>query len=61
MLKIIGHKRSWGQIVKSDKISVFIMHSCWMSSSYGNRLSRPNGTYTLFLANSIFEFIIGDF
>ena len=44
-----GHKPSRGQIVKSQKISVFIMLSCWISSSYGNLLSRPNGTQTLIL------------
>ena len=44
-----GHKQSRGQIVKSQKISVFIMLSCWISSSNGNLLSRPNDTQTLIL------------
>ena len=35
-----------GQIVKSQKISVFIMLSCWISPSNRNLLSRPNGTQT---------------
>ena len=47
MYKKDGHKPSRGQIVKSQKISVFIMLSCWISSSNGNLLSRPNGTQTL--------------
>ena len=59
--KKIGHKPSRGQIVKSQKICVFIMLSCWISSSNGNLLSRPNGTQTLILANSIFDFIIRDY
>ena len=44
MLKKIGHKPSGGQIVKSQKISVFIMLSCWISSSKDNRLKGLNGT-----------------
>ena len=31
-----------GHIVKSQKITIFIMLSCRISSSNGNRLSRPN-------------------
>ena len=33
VLKKIGHEQSGGQIVKSQEISVFIMLSCWISSS----------------------------
>ena len=44
-----GQKPSRGQIVKSQKISVFIMLSCWISPSNGNLLSRPNGTQTVLL------------
>ena len=40
MLKKIGHEPSGGQIVKSQEISVFIMLSCWISSSNGNHLSK---------------------
>ena len=47
--KKIGQKPSRGQIVKSQKFSVFIMLSCWISPGNGNLLSRPNGTQTLFL------------
>ena len=35
---------SGGQIVKSQKISLFIMHFGLISSSNGNHLSRPNRT-----------------
>ena len=42
----IGQKPSRGQIVKSQKSSVFIMLSCWISPSNRNLLSRPNGTQT---------------
>ena len=36
MLNKIGHKPSGGQTVKSHKKSVFIMLSCWISSSNAN-------------------------
>ena len=49
VIKKIGHKPS----EKSQKISDFIMLSCWISSSNGNRLSRPNGIQTLILFNFI--------
>ena len=49
VLKKIGHEQSGGQIVKSQEISVFIMLSCWISSSNWNHLSRPNCTQTLIL------------
>ena len=39
VLKIIGHEQSGGQIAKSQKISVFIMLFCWISSSNLNHLS----------------------
>ena len=39
VLKKIGHEQSGGQIVKSQEISVFIMLSCWISSSNWNHLS----------------------
>ena len=39
--KKIGQKPSRGQIVKSQKISVFIMLSCWISPSNGNLFSIP--------------------
>ena len=47
--KKISHKPSRGQIVKSQKISVFIMLSCWISSSNGNLLCRPNVTQTILI------------
>ena len=40
VLKKIGREASGCQIVKSQKISVFIMLSCWISSNNGNRISR---------------------
>ena len=49
VFKKIGHEPCGGQIVKSQEISVFIMLSCWISSSNGNQLSRPNYTQTLIL------------
>ena len=49
MLKKIVHEPSGGQIVKSQEISIFIMLSCWISSSNRNHLSRPNCTQTLIL------------
>ena len=57
-LKKIGHEPSGGQILKSQKISVFKMLSCWITSSNGNRLSKSNCTQHLLFANSIFKFII---
>ena len=44
-------KPSRGQIVKSQKISVVIMLSCWISPSNGNHLSRPNVTTVKKLLN----------
>ena len=41
MLKKIGREPSGDQIVKSQEISVFIMLSCWISSSNGNQFGRP--------------------
>ena len=49
VLKIIGHEQRWGQIVKSQEISVFIMLICWLSSRNWNHLSRLNCTQTLIL------------
>ena len=49
VLKKIGHEPSGGQIVKSQEISVFIMLSCWISSSNENHFSRPNCTQTLII------------
>ena len=46
VFKKIGHEQSGGQIVKSQEISVFIMLSCWISSSNWIYLSRPNCTQT---------------
>ena len=45
----LASKLCGGQIVKSQEISVFIMLSCWISSSNWNTLSRPNCTQTLIL------------
>ena len=59
-LKKIGHEQSGGQILKSQKISVFKMLSSWITSSNGNRLSTSNCTHHLLFANSIFKFIIHD-
>ena len=47
MLKKMVHELKGGQIVKSQKISVFIMLSCWINSSNGIRLNGPNRTPTL--------------
>ena len=47
--KKIGQTPSRGQIVKPQKISVFIMLSCLISPSNGNLLGRSNGTKTLIL------------
>ena len=55
VLKKIGHEQSGGQIVKSQEISVFIMLSCWISSSNWNHISRLNCTQTSILASSIFD------
>ena len=49
VLKKIGHEQSGGQIVKSQEIRVFIMLSCWISSSNWNTLGRPNCTQILIL------------
>ena len=49
MLKKFGHKPSGGQIVKSHRISVFIMLYSWTSSSNGNHLSRHDGSQLLIL------------
>ena len=45
-VKKIGREPSGSQIVKSHEISVFIMLSCWISSSNENHLSRANCTQT---------------
>ena len=44
VLKKIGHEPSGGQIVKSQETSVLLMLYCWISSSNGNLISRPNCT-----------------
>ena len=44
VLKKIGHEQSGCKIVKTQEISVFIMLSCWISSSNWNHFSRPNCT-----------------
>ena len=49
VLKKISHKPSGGQIVKSHKIRVFKMLSCWITSSNGNHLTSQTGTQTLIL------------
>ena len=49
VLKTIVYEPSGGQIVKSQKISVFKMFVFWINSSNGNRLSRPNCTQTRIL------------
>ena len=49
------HKPSGCQIVKSQKISIFIMLFCWISSSNRNCLSRQNGAHTLILCK---EFVL---
>ena len=46
-------KPSGGQIVKSLEVSVFIVLSCLIISSNGNRPSRPNDTQTLIFFNFI--------
>ena len=61
MLKKIGHEPSGGQIVKSQKISVFIMLSCWISSSNGLVSVNQNVPRPLLFANFIFKFIIRDY
>ena len=57
MLKKIGHEPSGGQIVKSQEISVFIMLSCWTSSS--NWIHLYSYTYPLQILslNSLFAII----
>ena len=54
VLKKNGHSK--GQTVKSHKMSVFIMLSCWTSSSNADHLSRPNGTRTLILCELYLQF-----
>ena len=54
MLKKIGHKPGWGQIVMSKKVSVFIMLSCSISSSNRNCLSTH--THTLNLCKFYLQF-----
>ena len=56
-------KENWpltkcSKIVKSHKINVFIMHSCKIISSNGNRLtlSRPNDTQILVLCQFNLQF-----
>ena len=58
VLKKIGHEQSGGQIVKSQEISVFIMLSCWISSSNWNHVNDQIVPRHLFFANFIFKFII---
>ena len=50
VIKKIGHEPSGGQIVSHIKQPFFIMHYCWISSKYWNRLSRP--TYHLQIISS---------
>ena len=57
----IGHEPSGFQIVKLQKLSVFIILSCWINSSNGNRLSDLIVLRHLFFANSIFNCIICDY
>ena len=45
----IGYNPSWGQNVKSHKISDFIMFCSLISSSNGNHLSRHHGIPSLIL------------
>ena len=58
MYKKIGHGPSGGQIVKFQKISVFIMLSCWISSNNGNRVSRPKCTFSLQIVSLNSSYII---
>ena len=58
VLKKIGHEQSGGQIVKSQEIRVFIMLSCWISSSNWNHLDQS--VYRHFFANPIVKFMIRD-
>ena len=50
-LKEIGHEPSGGHMVRSRKISVFIMLSCRVSSSNGNHLCRPTCTLQILSLN----------
>ena len=52
MLKKIGHESSGSQVVKSQKISVFIVLSRWISSSSGYRLSKSNCTQTFIICKN---------
>ena len=61
MLKKIGYEPSGGQIVKSQKISVFIMLFCWINSRMGLVSVDQIVLRHLFVANSIFNFIISDY
>ena len=49
MLKKIAHEPSGGQIVKSQKMSVFYNALMLISSSNGTSLSRSQCTQTLIL------------
>ena len=53
VLKKTGYEPSGGQIVKSQKISVFIMLFCWINSSNGTSRGRQNCTQTLILCKSL--------
>ena len=57
-VKMCYSKLAINQIVKSHRISVFIMLYCWISSCNGNRLSRPNGTICLQIRSSIPSYAI---
>ena len=60
VLKKIGHEQSGGQMVKSQEIGVFIMLSCWISSSNWIISVDKIVHRHLFFANPIFKFIIRD-
>ena len=51
MLKKIVHEPRGGKLLKSQKISVFIMVICWISLSNGTSLSRTKCTQTLIICN----------
>ena len=60
MLKKIGHEPSGGQIVKSQEISVFIMLSCWISSSNwihssGGKLEEAEDLECVFVVYCVLE------
>ena len=61
VLKKIGHKPSGGQIVKSQKISVFIMLSSWIRQAMGIVSVDQMVLRHLFFANSIFTFTIRNY